>query len=128
MNTKSTIRVIYEWLSEFRPDLNKEQKEQLSDKIYEDIKEEIIDLETYPSILVVREYLRLNYSAVAFEIIQEVMKEAPYQNYNLEQIGDIMREIGKNRIIEKYGFNIEALADNEQLKKEIRKVIHTIIH
>lgn len=128
MNTKSTIRVIYEWLSEFRPDLNKEQKEQLADKIYEDIKEEIIDLETYPSILVVREYLRLNYSAVAFEIIQEVMKEAPYQNYNLEQIGDIMREIGKNRIIEKYGFNIEALADNEQLKKEIRKVIKTIIH
>ena len=113
-------------------------REFIDNIINNELKDELIDLETGNMRIILNKYLRLNYGSLAFEIIQKVLGEDEFEEYRnfLDNLipfvkqGDmemLVNRVAKRRIIEKYGSELKDLLDNQPLYEEIREVIREVM-
>lgn len=113
-------------------------REFIDNIINNELKDELVDLETGNMRIILSEYLRLNYGSLAFEIIQEVLGEDEFEEYRnfLDNLipfvkqGDmemLVNRVAQRRIIEKYGSELKDLLDNQPLYEEIREVIREVM-
>ena len=113
-------------------------REFIDNIINNELKDELVDLETGNMRIILSEYLRLNYGSLAFEIIQEVLGEDKFEEYRnfLDNLipfvkqGDmemLVNRVAQRRIIEKYGSELKDLLDNQPLYEEIREVIREVM-
>lgn len=125
------------WFYYNRPEL--QPTEEFLNNIVNELKDELINLETGEKHIILSEYLRLNYGNIAYEIVQEILLEEEFEPYRdilyawdtppFMRQGDfetIAKKISENRITEKYGSTYEELLDNTPFYEELRVVIREV--
>lgn len=132
MDTKALKQIIDGWFYDNRPEF--QPTDEFIENVYKEIKDEVIDLDRDAMYIIVSEYLRLNYGNITYDIIQEVLSEDEFEEYR-KKINDtipfiaqgereaIVKEVAKERIVEKYGSSHNELIDNQPLYEEIRTIL-----
>lgn len=121
------------WFYENRPEFQPTE-EFIDNIINNELKNEIIDLETGAMKMILSEYLRLNYGNISYDIILEVLSEDEFEDYRLiledlvpfikqGEMEVIINDVARKRIIEKYGSELSDLLDNQPLYEEIRVIL-----
>lgn len=133
MNIDRLRNDIDTWFYYNRPEFQP-TREFIDNIIYNELKDEILDLEKGGMSIVLSEYLRLNYGNISYDIIQEVLSEDEFENFRKKldetipflkqgEYESIINEVAKKRIVEKYGSELDDLLDNQPLYEEIRVIL-----
>lgn len=135
MNIEIIKNEIKNWFLTQRPDLyeNDEITKDFINSIYSEIESEIQDLEKSASIIIIREFLRLYYSSIVFDLLDEIVTNEPYDKTFNEfkdigfmyrtEMAVILKMVSKERLVEKFGNNPEELRYNQDFINELKRIL-----